>query len=347
MKKFSKLTGVGVLLILVLVLVSCGTAVGVRQLVPSEINMSNYRNLAIAPTQEFSFGFWDHPASTVRVLGDNPMNLRLNSGFTSWLERDLAGYTTDLLVDTLRRTSYFTITDPSSTQWLIGSGGLNSTSLRRLADYGVDAVMTSSISYIGCDETIYSKEEITSPQGVSPAVKTRKYYITQTATVTFTYTITDTRTGAVIATRSFTDKVVREQQIATTTTSAPRMYPMYQEMVRSFQDGVSRQLAPRWVSRTISLMANKPKLEAVEIAYDMASQGAVSQAYETFYAYWKNSKHLPSGYNAAVMLEALYDLDNALILMDEVYRASGNRQAYEGILRIKQAIAGRNQAQKQ
>jgi hypothetical protein len=72
-------------------------------------------------------------------------------------------------------------------------------------------------------------------------------------------------------------------------------------------------------------------------AYKLADQGSVEAAYQVFISEWNNSRHVPSGYNAALMLEAEGKLDDAVTLMNEVATSSGNGQAYSALSRMQSA----------
>ena len=68
----------------------------------------------------------------------------------------------------------------------------------------------------------------------------------------------------------------------------------------------------------IDFMSNKPKNESVKPAYKAAENGDYSYALNLFLSAWNTEKHLPSGYNAAVIKACNGDIDGALDLLNEV-----------------------------
>ena len=88
----------------------------------------------------------------------------------------------------------------------------------------------------------------------------------------------------------------------------------------------------------IDFMSNKPKNESVKPAYKAAENGDYSYALNLFMSAWNTEKHVPSGYNAAVIIACNGDIDGALYLLDEVRSMVNNSEVnklYVNLLNLK------------
>ncbi len=347
------------LLLLALILValvslaSCASTVQVKGLVPAEIDLGKYRNLAVASTKSFSFNSYSRPSAWVRSMGAG--NISVASGIPRNLEAQVASYATDRLVNTLQQTGFFRLIQPEVTDAYIAGASVGLDSFSLLRQSGATALLNSSINYMDCDEYVYSKlrtkwvtvdESGNTVPGHEVVVGT-DYYLVQTATVTFSYSIIDLSTGSILAARSFSDKVNREVELGRYDSFAPSVVPLYTKMIDAFQGGLRKQLAPSWVTKTIYLMDNKPKNEAAKAAYKQVDKGNIQIAYALFLDQWTEARHVPSGYNAALMLEAVGDLNGAIGLLQQVYDYSHNVQCYESLLRMQQALVEQTKAEEQ
>lgn len=340
---------------IVLGLTSCATTVQVKGLIPAEIDLGKYRNLAVASTRSFSFNSYNRPSPWIRNMGAG--GITVASGIPRNLEAQVASYATDRLVNTLQNTGFFSLIKPEITDAYLAGASVGLDAFSLLQQSGATALMNSSISYMDCDEYIYSKsrtkwvaEEVGTDGKLVPGhevVVGTDYYLVQTATVTFSYTIVDISTGSILAARSFTDKVNKEVQLGSYDSFAPSVVPLYTKMIDAFQSGIRRQLAPSWVTKTVYLMDNKPKNDAAKAAYKQVDKGNLQIAYALFMDQWTEVRHVPSGYNAALMLEALGNLESAIDLLQRVYDYSRDTQCYETLLRMRQAYSEQTKAVEQ
>jgi tetratricopeptide (TPR) repeat protein len=118
-------------------------------------------------------------------------------------------------------------------------------------------------------------------------------------------------------------------------------------MLKSFQHEIQTILAPSYETISLTLMPNKPKNDLAKNGYKLAEAGSLRASYSLFLDIWNQDRHFPSGYNAALLLEALGDLSGAIDLMEAVCDFSQNSACYEQIGRMKEALAKQGQAEKQ
>ena len=111
MKKRAVLGIVGILAIFVLA--SCTTSIKVRHLVPSDVDVSNHRNIAIASTEMYV-----NPRGGMLppwIKGSSETSFTLSSGYNSNLNAKVAEASTAYLTEALVATDYFTILPPETT----------------------------------------------------------------------------------------------------------------------------------------------------------------------------------------------------------------------------------------
>ncbi|MHC1693539.1 MAG: hypothetical protein AB9828_11005 [Sphaerochaetaceae bacterium] len=361
MKRESKVFSASMILWLVLALVAatgCSTAVSVRHLVPAEVNMSEYRALAVASVEPYSFGFFDRPDS---VIDDHSgsSGYRVLSGFGVFTEDQIAQYATKRLTTTLKDTDYFSILPPIQTDRILRNKNFGISSAEEFRRNGIEALFSSRITHMDIDEYIYaneskewvSKDPVTGLPVTPYEITVKKYYIKQKVALVFVYEITDVDTGRTILSKNFSvqdDRLTQLKYESTTTyISAPPIEPLLERMFDSFQSEIANQLAPRWERSSIYLMSNKPESVNAKLAWDEAKRGNLAVARDVFLSEWERNQHIPSGYNAAVVIESLGDLESAMDLMKQVYQASGSSNVYDEWQRMRRALENQLKAQSQ
>lgn len=335
------------LLILVVVGTSCATSVTMRYMVPAEINMGSYKNLAVVSVEPYRFSAFTSPPSIISDWsGTSPYVVF--SGFGSNTEREIARYLSSRIVRDLSKTDYFNLLTPPASDDV----GMR---YSRFKEMGYDAVLQVSVTRLDVDEYIYAKEEtIVIPpeeEGAEPTTeKVLRHHVMQKLAFTVEFVVKDTRTGETIVTKSYADSRERSYRIdsdSSGSVSAPSLYNWLTPMADDFSDRFVKLVAPRWVSRSVALMKNKPENRRVEKAYEEAKEGSLQIALDHFLDEWERSKHVPSGYNAAIILESFGEMEEALDLIEEVWRYSGNRTVESRKIQMKEAWAAHQKAQQQ
>ncbi len=332
-----------VLLITILFITSCATTVTTSYMVPAKYDMSNYRSLAITSAGVYRFRAFDLPSSIVRDMsGTCPV--RVYSGFSVNSERKMSEYLTSGVVKEANQSGYFTILSPSSADNFINIPNA-------LVKQGYEAHLSMWTEDIGIDEFIFAKEErrVIPPLNEGDPeviVTTLAYYLEQNVTVQFGWEVKNLKTGAIIASDSFRDTRSSTTKITTDGNSvvyAPRLQTTLNAIASSFATTIIEQLVPTTKTRVISLMKNDPKSKRVEIAYDLVKDGNFFDALDIFENEWKKRDHIPSAYNAALLLEALDQRDDAIKLLEKAYKNSGNQK----IRNLLEAMNSRRDSTKQ
>jgi hypothetical protein len=359
---------------------SCATTVHVRHLVPAEVNLAGRRELAVSTaTLPDSIR---RPSPWIDGLQET--NFSLYSGWEGDIPTTVTTLATNHITKELSSTGYFTVLGPRQTDGYMAQicGGKDGCS--GLTALGVRALMVLDIPYMEATEQVIGRDhyeqmtkelELENPDKGKPLqpdtikitntfneLKGRDYYLVQKATLTLTYTLYDTGDGTVIASRTFTDSSERETKIGTRTYGAdlktysdertyysnlaPSFAPLFDSIVESMGEKIALQLAPSWKSSRVSLLDVKPKSESVKEAEKAVKHGEYQQAYLIYYGLWQQHS-FAAGYNAALLLEGMGKLDEALALMDDVYHQSGSQHSHAALLRIQEAKSLHDKAERQ
>lgn len=357
----------------VIVLTSCATTITVRHLVPGEVDLGSSRTIAIASTAAYKFPFGRPLSPWINGLSET--DFTLSSGYDGNLPASVALTAGKMLLDAAQSTGYFTILNPEVTDAYLTLSKVGENASALLKTKGVQALLSSNITYMDVEEEVVGRDiktYVTEDVDPTPAVSmksyekvtSREYHLVQKATLTLTYTLYDLVNDRILLTRTFTGKQDQETKIGIRTYDAgasggyrderryssgyaPSFRPLFEKILRSFSSTIAKQLAPSYQTKRLTLMGNKPKLDAAKSAYTLAQRGAYAQAYAQFLSLYELSGHVASGYNAALMLEALGRLAEAVDLMNDVYNRSGSPQAYAALVRMQEVKSQSDKAQRQ
>lgn len=361
---------------MVIFFTSCATSITVRHLVPGEVDLSASRNIAVASTNAYKFPYGRPLSPWIQGLSET--DFTLSSGYDTNLASSVASTASRMILDSVQGTGYFTVLTPEVTDAYMTLSKVGENTSAMLKSKGMQALLSSSISYMDVEEQVVGRDVKTFvTEDVDPnpndaivniksyeKVTSREYFLVQKATLTLTYTIFDLGSGSILFSRSFTGKEDQETKIGIRTYDAgapggyrderryssgyaPSFKPLFEKIIRSFSSTISKQLAPSWQTKRLTLMSNKPKLEAAKGAYTLAERGSYEAAYRQFLSLYEGNGHIASGYNAALLLEAMGRFTEAVDLMNDVYNHSGSRQAYTALLSMQEAKSQSEKAQRQ
>ena len=361
---------------MVIFFTSCATSITVRHLVPGEVDLSASRNIAVASTNAYKFPYGRPLSPWIQGLSET--DFTLSSGYDTNLASSVASTASRMILDSVQGTGYFTVLTPEVTDAYMTLSKVGENTSAMLKSKGMQALLSSSISYMDVEEQVVGRDVKTFvTEDIDPnpndaivniksyeKVTSREYFLVQKATLTLTYTIFDLGSGSILFSRSFTGKEEQETKIGIRTYDAgapggyrderryssgyaPSFKPLFEKIIRSFSSTISKQLAPSWQTKRLTLMSNKPKLEAAKGAYTLAERGSYEAAYRQFLSLYEGNGHIASGYNAALLLEAMGRFREAVDLMNDVYNRSGSRQAYTALLSMQEAKSQSEKAQRQ
>lgn len=322
------------LVVLIMFFTSCATTVKVRHLIPATIDMSAYRNLAVQPVNPYRFSLSSTPPPFVPDMsGTCP--IQVYSGFSSFFEHEVARRATNTLVQELEQTNYFSI---------LTLGQADALAYERLKNMGYDGLVSAHIEDMEVDEYIFAR------QGEDTDGEQLRYYLKQRFSITISFSIIDLESRRTYAYRTYTDRNERTIPLDLEEDRAyfaPSLYTLAEPMVSSLVETFIGQLAPKWKTISVALMDNKPKNIYVERAWEEVKEGNLRLAREIFLQEWERSGHVPSGYNAALLDEALGEIEKAIVLMEQVWIASANEAAAKQLQRMRTSWEKHTEAQTQ
>lgn len=314
----------------------CATQVPVQRLVPAKYSMVDYRELAVPSVKPYRSSISVGPTPLVADLsGTAPF--RVYSGYQSFSERNLANHVTSLLVAELEDTNYFTLLRPPEAD-LLG---------KRLAS-SIQAILEVEVKRMDVEEYIYARKVV--PKDPADTTESMIYYLQQKVVLEIGYRVIDVETEMSVYNDSFQQREERSYVLdhdKGPVLYAPDITPVLREMGSKMVTSLVNSLAPRQVTFSISLMSNRPKVNHIKSAYKAAKGGQLGYAYALFSQEWELSRHLPSGYNGALLLEALQRRDEAIAFMEDVWRSSGSSKAKRQLDRMRRYEADQGKAESQ
>ena len=364
MKNRNKLFALISMLALVLLLAtSCYSTIGLRTLVPAEVNVAGYKTIAVSSTTydyTFSDIIWRNRYIPVKGYVD-PIYYQYLNAFTLYdnsTSKEVCDYSSRNLANALDK-GFFTVVGPELTDALIMVGKNTGSVRQTLINNNVDALLTSKISSMYYDEYIISEpiygtssstdtsssssSSTTSSSSNNTTIVGYNFYIIQNASISLTYTVVDVEDNVMIAnkTQSVSSGDLKTLIGHTDPANIKNFIPdtivyeyfsatdIFKTLLNQFFSNVTNQLTPHYEYSYFDMMANKPKKESVKAAYDYVDSGNYRTALELFVQEYNTSGHVPSGYNAAVLYYALGQYEEAFNLAWDVYNKSGNSDALD------------------
>ena len=326
-----------VLLVLILmVITSCSTSMSIRYQQPSNINMANYRNVAVASATKYA-GNQRLPMFLRFDISDPTIQLYTifsTFDFNNVNDR-AAAEVSNMVSKVFTQSSYYSVMPNSKTDTYLDLYRIGKDPSKMLREAGIDAVIIPKITRFYNDEYVdasYSTD--------SNGNKVAKYYIHRSVDIAITITVLDTATDRIVASKEYS---AYEYDVELFDPKFPYIFSVTQSDIvsRAVSDMVSSVVAdfvPTTKTAYIDFMSNKPKNERVKPAYKAAENGDYSYALNLFLSTWNTERHVPSGYNAAVIIACNGNIDDALSLLDEVRMVANDSKVnklYVNLLNLK------------
>ncbi|NLK14161.1 MAG: hypothetical protein GX313_05385 [Spirochaetales bacterium] len=306
---------------LVLLLSSCVSGLSITRQIPAEANLHGIQALRVEPTKAYSMPRRPVPSW---VEGSGQLELTIPSGYSSSLSRDVSYAATRTLERAIQSTDHLSVTSSRT----------------------AEAVIRSEITFMDLSERLIERSE-------SEGSEEKSYFLVQSATVALSIKVVETATGSILYTSNYVDKITKEYLIGNrmwdpasntykiirrfTFTRSPSFLPLFEDILHSFEKTIARQLAPSTVTEWVSLAPNKPKDPAAKEIYWLVDKGEYRLAYREFLNLYHLTGDWRWGYNAAVLLQGFGNLDEAIVLMDEVYASYPINQVLQTLTRMKDA----------
>lgn len=280
---------------LVLLLTGCATRIPVTTLVPAEINLHEHRALQVLAVPRYQFPFGEEPSRTVvDFTGEAPFVVY--SGASPFTARNLQGFMEKELTDQLTDTHYVILEEQKPT-----------------------ATISLQITDLDIDEYVYGQQRDDA----------RVYYLRQQIRLSISCTISDVIDQSVIYTTQITK---RSEQTYTIDADqgpvlfAPSMQEVLEEITRDAISEIIVHIAPRMVTRNVSLAKGPQDNPLFAEAYQLAKEGNYATSRQRFLLLWEEQYVDDAAYNAALLSEALGDRDKAIELMQQLDSERAKKQ---------------------
>lgn len=318
----------------------CATSVAVRITKPAEVNMSGARNIAL-----FDFSY---PRKGFQLNNQNDIiEFLFAQAFDQEvpedsLEKQMADYTSSKLVSALVNTDYFTVLSPKDvTQAMIGADNpdLGVTDIGLLL--GAEAVIVGSIDRMDSQETEYINTVMVYNKITKKYVEVEKDWIERNVVISVTYRVIDVNDG-----RMYASKTLEQRRSDDTELENELQLQSYELMYKSGVDSIikliARQIAPYEVTERRYLKKDKMKDDRMKQADEFVKGGIYEKAFNIFMTIWEDSSNPAAGYNAAIMMEVMGDIDGAIAMMETVmdsYPEQDIMSEYNRLLDTKEEMA--------
>jgi hypothetical protein len=339
----------------------CATSVAFDVVKPAEITMSEYSHLAVFEIEPYEFSMMDFAGSVfVNLLFGREIDQP--TGFSPFLEQDIANEFEKQIIYQLQKSKYFTIIPPSQLRPYQGSSKTGAY-LRDVLinEFSVTASLIGSIDNVRFNEQVL-EEEIVIPaesegdggegEGESEPTIVIEKSLLQEVSLEFSYSILDVRKNKIIAVRSFQEEARRRTRIGIEDEDedsfrAPSLFSLYQTVISSIAGDIRNQLVPRTVHEVRFLEKDTQRDPKMDQAEKLVKAGSWNQALDMYLQVWRRTANYAAGYNAVILYEVKGDLNKAIKLMEEVYRKTGNPKAGRKLEQLQMAVEEYSQAMEQ
>lgn len=306
---------------------SCATTLHVQVTRPAKLNLNGAKTIGILPFDESDknpFNYFFHG-------NDNDINNYFDYyGEISRVERTIISYIKDNLEKGLMYSPYITLVNSRDIKNALKYGGKNP------ADVFIGGEI---VSFRIQDNQHKVKHEIPESE-LNGDEKLPKYYYeyyySRDVELIFNYEIVDGNTRRIIAhdTIKFNQSSGTYEKIK----DLPNAFNMISNDIDYFIDDIMKSIQPYNVSLSIKLLEDKTDNPKMANADELANSGYYKESYSEFIKVYMNTRQFEAGYNAALILLAMGELQSAESLMNEVYQNFGDKRALDALYDIRHEI---------
>jgi curli biogenesis system outer membrane secretion channel CsgG len=292
----------------------CSTTVKQDVERPAKLDVENYSTISALPfrtsAQMGSTASDDDPVYTFEEY-----TRRQGEIYASQTEeRDLLDRLDDRLVQRLKSAKSFSFVDPESVEY----------ALNRRTEIPADVYITGGITKFNSKiEQESSDTDKTDDEG-NP-IRETKYW--RAASLSILYQVVETGTNRVVAKEEYSFSGSSSKE--TDWKKVDSTYTVLSSKVDSFINRVMEDFTPYTEEKSLTLL--KGKGSDMKAADKLANSGSLVPARNKFLAIYNSNGTFEAGYNAALLYEAMEEYDEALNLMNRVWRETGDSRAKQKI----------------
>lgn len=316
-----------------LIFTGCATKVKTTVKRPAELDLQGANKISVLPIQTEEF------LSDTGMLGDV---FKVLSFFANQDVYDpevkIAEYVTNQLNQRLLAGNYFDVVSPTSVEVAIKEGRVPPT----------DVYLTGYINNFYTDlEKEKDVETVTSKNSVGEKVTKKIYKDIYRRIVDFSLVIEIYDADESFLITRQVKNFRKESSYYDEKNSVPSSLDLVESSIDSFIKSLMKKLQPYEVSKTITLQKDKTKSEAMKEANKLAKDGYISLAQEKYMNIFLETGLYEAGFNAAVLYQAMGNLDDAELLMTRLYKETGSTEVADALADIKKEKAYAEKLQEQ
>ena len=318
-----------ILIISVLLLVSflsgCATTVRVAIERPAELDLNGAKSVGMLPFQ----------AKATESMGgrSNAVVAVLEFlGYYNWFydqddqdRQELADLLTRKLQEELSRSQYLDLVDTNRIQSALTNG----------TPVPCDVYLTGVISRF--DTSI---ESVVRTQKNSNGVNQKVTYYYRHLELELMYQVIDAQSNRVISYKSV--PVELDSYEVAKRNDVESVYSLGRKTFEDFAYTIMKQLQPYTVEKTLTLLSDKHKDPDMDYADEVVKSGSIEHAESLYEELYVSRGYMEAGYNAAILLEAMGNLEDARDLMQEVFDIFKDTRALRALEDIKDEISSAN-----
>ena len=329
------------LLLPLLLFSSCRTSISVDYSVPSEIDMGQHRSIAVAsclPVRGLK-----NPRGYIRALDiESELNTAVRSQYSAArFAQESAEYLTEEIERSLSKTGFFSVIGHEIADVIVEKARIGEDIAPLLKEHGIDALLLPKMTSASIDEAIgsdiytrkdYSKKD---ESGRPALVDEIRYTLYQDVSLGMTYTVLDASTLSVHALRTLSGSESSSFRFYSGAIYARDPLRLARKVIDTFTGDIAFALAPHARRDVLALMKNRPESKRADEAYRLARKDELEGALEIFLSVYREEGHLPSAYNASLLLFALGRRDEALELLKSLVDADESGDAKRLLERLE------------
>lgn len=340
-----RIVGIALLAVLAAALGGCATSVPMQITKPAEVSLAGARKIAV-----MDVGFPQAGSDRLSFADLFKLALARAYGLYGLLPdspaQRVASYATDRLVTVLLNTDYFEIVSPRDLgRALRGTDSQSMSAVRLGSVAGAQAILVAHFDTFDSRTRVETRLVEETDARTGQKVRRQKQYLVRETALGFTYRVVDTRDGRVMASKRHTADRREERELGKG--DLPTEESVYRQLVDEILPKVARQIAPYRVTEYRRLMKDERNDARLERADELVKNRLYDKALDLFLAVWNERRNPAAGFNAAIMYEALGDLDSAVATMSAVADVSSERRVANEYRRLLKSQEERREVARQ
>lgn len=317
---------------------SCVTSITANIERPAELDLGGANRIAVIPFQtsdneKYNDSHSDRSGSILLAIGGfifDAMQPSPNEG----VQKDIAEYITGHLTEAVNSSNYFKMVEPQKVL----------SALKENKTVPTDVYLTGKIRALktDIDEDKKTVEKTDSNGNKTTSVE---WSYCKTVETTVSYSVVSAKDNIVIGTREKTLK--KSSSYYSSRRSLPDEMDLLKSELDSLISKIMHEIQPYTITKKLDLLKDKSKDDRMKKANDYAKDGKLNDALKIYKSVYKENKNFEAGYNAAQILIAKNEFNEARSLMEKLYSSTGDKRASDSLKLINEEIVYAERLKKQ